>query len=170
MKKIFLIGLLLLGLIGCAANTPIETGVLTTPGITIKAIDGSFTIKSNEVFKTPFVIKEWPGRTHCSDGSSYSRYTLIESYVWDLEHGAKKVKINFDDGQSSLFGVIQFCDRLNDYVKHYTRSNQHTLQIPTKYINQARSGRISVVYQRIGHWSGVGDTVGWKLWLSNKPF
>lgn len=157
-QKLFLIGLLFLGLVGCGGTTSIKTGILITPKITIEAIDRSFTIKSDKVFKTPFQSKS------CIRGVNVDYNDLIKE-------GAKKVKIHFDNGDPSLYGIIQFCKRIDKYKREtIISSDQHVIEIPSEYIRSARKGINSRIYQRIGIGDEGSQSYGWVLLISNRPY
>lgn len=165
-KKIILILILSSALIGCDRTTPIKTGVLKTSGITIKAMDGSYVIKPNKVFKTPHSHKGTFDNA-CWAGSAI-RGDI--KYKEALNNNAKKVTINFDNGSPSLFGIMHFCELwIADGIQYIAPDSGYTIQIPNKYIELARQGKISRVYQTVVK-TGRFNHYGWILWLSNKPF
>lgn len=158
MKKLILIMLGVMFLSGCISFSKIKTGTLKTTGITIKADDGSFTVKPNETFTVPSATDV------C--GNNYVFGYDIES----LKDGAAKVKIHFDDGSPFLFGKMLFCHRATgNSTIAYTTADHHIVQIPTKFIERARQGLNTKVYQKINNTEG-NTGYGWVLWLSNKPF
>lgn len=84
--------------------------------------------------------------------------------------GARKVRVKVPYQSEELYGVLLLSKVFTDCNTAVTRSYQIT--IPESYVEQAKNGKISVLYER---YSGCGmvknkDGKTWVLWLSDIPF
>lgn len=152
--------LMLLG--GCFHQVPV--GEITTPGITIKAEDNSFTLVSGREFTTPFHAKR------C--GQAYTGRDLTEAFPDFIDIGAKRVIVKNPYTKKPLYGVMVFCSLVdnifNDTYGPGTRS--YEVIVPQKNIEQAKGHKISVVYETVPERGGKYEWLSWVLWLSEKDF
>jgi hypothetical protein len=155
---------LLLLLAACASPRPhktiwwpIYTGVVQTPGVTIRAQDGSFVWKSGKVFNTPaFVDNEaW-----------FRKMPTSETYVKSCDQHCKRVRVTVPGRRKALYGIIHLANRSEHSTGPATRSYQ--IQVPDRYVREASGGRVSVVYEYAKN-STTGRQTTWVLWLSDMP-
>jgi len=166
-SKLFLSAIILTSLLfaGCAVqNKVITKAQLATPKITITAVDGSFSIKNGEVFKPSFSSKT-------SDFSLQNKNeNVIDLYDVAIEkYGAKKVKVlvGEEDSSSEFQGILLFSNVFDDGFGPGSRSYQ--IKVPDMYIEAARGGKVSVVYETYPRKAGKTGK-GWVLWISDLPF
>ncbi|MDH5256849.1 MAG: hypothetical protein OEX07_02540 [Gammaproteobacteria bacterium] len=161
--SIVVLGMFLLA--GCAAqNKVITKAQLATLKVTIKAEDSSFTINSGEVFKPPF-------SSRTGDFALQNKnVNIIDLYDVAIEkYGAKKVKVSVErEGISSEFhGILLFSYVFDDGFGPGSRSYQ--IKIPKMYLDAARGGKVSVVYETYPR-KGLKTGKSWVLWISDFPF
>jgi hypothetical protein len=179
-KSLFLVtSLFLLVLVGCATSPPFESyfspytsGALQGKGIRIEAEDGSFVIEEGK-FTPPFqtyqtslsrvlYFKTYPSGT--SAGS------LLDSFGLALKHGAKKVIVYHPDAKQPLYGVLLLNKKLTNFATG-SGARSYLIRIPTSYVNSAKGGRVSVVYEPVSYkGSPKAKNIGWAIWLSDVPF
>lgn len=141
---------------------------LTSSNVTIKAVDGSWTIRPNKAFK-PAKIFNHPQATFSADviKKHLGAYTdpALKGYVMDV-----KIKVG---NKEELYGKIVF----SSVWKSATSSSAKrmwTISVPGSYIKTARSGNVAVLYQpykvkKHSHYNIGGEYVSWILWMSRLP-
>lgn len=152
---------------GCSVTTYnrlITHGKVENPDIIITAEDKSFVIKDE--FTSPF--------------QSSTRYNSLEmpdrdlpkAYRQALYHGAKHVRIKTANSDKELFGVLALDKADDEGVGPSTQS--YKIIVPQAYIDAAKNGKISVVYEyyKLKN-DGLIDVSkikerSWILWLSDK--
>lgn len=152
---------------GCSTTTYINSvpkGKIDNPDIVITARDNSFKLQGE--FSSPF--------------QSSTRYNsllmpdkdLIKAYNLALHHGAKHVRIKVPNKKEELYGVLALDRADKDGMGPGTQS--YKIIVPQPYIDAARDGKISVVYEyyKLRN-DGVIDVSNikersWILWLSDK--
>jgi len=167
MRFLLLFTLILLIFSGCSTTTynkTISQGKIENPEIIITGADGSFTLQGE--FESPF--------------QSSTRYnTLVtrdkelpKAYKNALHHGAKHVRIRVPGLKKELYGVLALDKADQDGIGPGTQS--YKIIIPQPYINAAKNGKISVVYEyyKLKN-DGFMDVSNikersWILWLSDE--
>jgi len=159
-------GVILL-LMGCGAISyvPVSTGILAEENTKIVAVDGSFTIETDNRFSPPFQSE----KAFFENGSQ-----PIVSDVYKLTSGQykgfkwKKVRVQTPHHSEDLYGVISFCKVQKDCQNEpVTRS--YRLSVPEEYVDAALGGRVSCVYEYYSC-NGMPKIATWVLWLSDVPF
>lgn len=151
-------------LISCGVGKDsIETGQIVTPGVEIRAVDGSFTLKSGERWEPPFEsITDWDDQGEMYREGATGKYDFALN---DLR--AKKVMVKTPYLEKELYGVLLLNKAMGDCNSPVTRSYQ--ISIPESYAKMALNGQVSVVYE----YYSCGDNPAiktWILWLSDVPF
>lgn len=164
---------------------PQQTGVkkkveytrIGTSGMWIKPEDGSFArISSNDKdFPTPFHADCTIGQGGLPDSE-----TIVSGYGTALEKGAKKVSVKVPGMNNPMYGVLMLCE-VAESAKG-PASRLHLIEAPQKYVDQAKEGKISVVYSVVDTgetgYEATGNRYeayklvskkgyGWILWLSD---
>lgn len=164
----FLLSTFLIAMItGCSVTTynrVITHGKVENPNIVITAVDKSFTLKGD--FTSPFQSSTLYNSLEMPD-----RY-LPQSYRQALHHGAKHVRIKVPHSDKELFGVLAL-DKADDAgIGPSTQS--YKIIVPQAYIDAAKNGKISVVYEyyKLKN-DGIIDVGNikersWILWLSDQ--
>lgn len=140
MRSLLLTTLFILMITGCSVTTYNQTitqGKIENPDIVISAWDKSFTLQGQ--FTSPF--------------QSSTRYNSLEmpdrdlpkAYRQALHHGAKHVRIKVPNSDKELFGVLALDKADDEGVGPSTQS--YKIIIPQPYIDAAKNGKISVVYE-----------------------
>lgn len=167
MRSLLLTTLFILIVTGCSVTTynrSIAQGKIENPDIVITAEDKSFTMKGQ--FTSPF--------------QSSTRYNSLEmpdrdlpkAYRQALHRGAKLVRIKVANTDKELFGVLALDKADDEGVGPSTQS--YKIIIPQPYIDAAKDGKISVVYEyyKLKN-DGLIDVSkikerSWILWLSDQ--
>ncbi|MDD2653054.1 MAG: hypothetical protein PHX44_08405 [Sulfurimonas sp.] len=167
MKYAFLLLGALLFLSGCATTTytkNISQGVIQESDVVIAAVDGSFRLQGE--FKAPFQSK---AHYH---SLNIGGEKLIKGYQHALGFGAKHVRIKVPSAQKELYGVLTLDDI--DERGFGPGVSSYKIIIPEPYVNAAKDGKISVVYE---YYHIKDDALfdnsnikkySWILWLSDK--
>ena len=159
--------LVLLLLSGCSTTTytrTINTGKIEDQNIVITARDNSFKLQGE--FTSPF--------------QSSTRYNSLEmrdkelpkAYKLALHHGARHVKVKVPSRNKELYGVLALDKADQDGIGPGTQS--YKIIIPQPYIDAAKNGKISVVYEyyrlKNDGFIDVGDIKerSWILWFSDQ--
>lgn len=152
---------------GCSVTTynrTISHGKIESPDVVITAVDKSFTIKNE--FTSPFQSSTRYNSLEMPDSD------LPKAYRQALHHGAKHVRIKVPGNDQELFGVLAL-DRADDEgVGPSTQS--YKIIVPQPYIDAAKNGKISVVYEYYKLKNDGLIDVGkikersWILWLSDQ--
>jgi len=150
---------------GCSTTTytrNISKGVIQDPKIRISAKDKSFELQGE--FQAPFHSATRYNSLQMSDKE------LIKGYKNALHHGARHVIIEIND--KTLYGVLALDKADKDGIGPGTQS--YKIIIPQAYIDAAKNGKISVVYEyyklKNDGIIDVGDIKerSWILWLSDE--
>jgi hypothetical protein len=167
MRSLALFILLLLTITGCSTTTYNKTithGKIEDPEIIITAADNSFRLQGE--FTSPF--------------QSSTRYNSLEmrdtelpkAYKLALHHGARHVRIKAPQIDNELYGVLALDKADQDGIGPGTQS--YKIIIPNPYLDAAKDGKISVVYEyyklRNDGLLDVGNIKerSWILWLSDR--
>ncbi len=152
----------------------VRTGKISGDGIVIAAADGErFILEGGREFRTPF-----HGRCYNFDSYDDPMLQLIadmsktpEDYRNGLRNGGRRVLITVPGLDKQLYGVLLFC-ALPD-TAYGPAAFSYFVQIPQEYIEQAKSGLISVVWEDVD-WRDVDHNrtnshLSWILWISDRP-
>lgn len=167
MRSLLLLSFMLFIFSGCSTTTynrTISQGKIEDRNIIITARDGSFRLQGE--FSSPF--------------QSSTRYNSLEmrdkelpkAYKLALHHGARHVKVKVPGKKEELYGVLALDKADQDGIGPGTQS--YKIIIPQPYIDSAREGKISVVYEyyhlKNDGLIDVGDIKerSWILWFSDK--
>lgn len=171
-KKFNLVILLIaISFYSCGPKIPpqnaIPMGVIETEGVEITAEDGSFKLTSGEVWTPPY--------QNSTAGSNFNtdQISVIESYRWAHERGAKKVRVKTPYLDKELYGLLLLSKVFEGCSGPATRSYQ--ISVPRSYVQDALGGRISAVYEYYGPCGPYAQLPAfegktWVLWLSDIPF
>ena len=167
MKYILTLFATLIFFSGCATTTytkPIAQGKIENPNIVITARDGSFKLQSE--FKSPF-----QSRVHYHS-FNISGQKFIKGHHRALGFDAKHVLVKVPSHDKELYGVLALDNADNRGIGSGTES--YKIIIPEPYIDAARDGKISVVYEYY-HLDNEGITdlsevkkYSWILWISDE--
>jgi len=167
MHLFFLLTFTLLLFSGCSTTTynkEISSGKVQDPQIIITGVNEFFTLQGE--FESPF--------------QSSTRYNSLEmrdkelpkAYKNALHFGAQHVRIKVPGIEEELYGVLALDKADQDGIGPGTQS--YKIIIPKPYIDAAKNGKISVVYEyyklRNDGFMDVGDIKerSWILWLSDE--
>lgn len=167
MRSLLLSTLFIFIVTGCSVTTynrTIKQGKIENPDVVITALDKSFSLQGQ--FTSPF--------------QSSTRYNSLEmpdrdlpkAYRQALHHGAKHVHIKVANNENELFGVLALDKADDDGVGPSTQS--YKIIVPQAYIDAAKNGKISVVYEYYKLKNDGLIDVGkikersWILWLSDQ--
>ncbi len=151
----------------CSTTTytrPITKGSIENSEIIITARDGSFTLQGD--FDTPFQSATRFNSLQMPDKE------LLKAYRNALHHGAQHVYIRFPSHPQRFFGVLSLDKADKDGIGPGTQS--YKIVIPEPYMEAAKNGNISVVYEyyqlKNDGFFDVGDIKerSWILWFSDK--
>lgn len=159
--------LTLILLSGCASTTyvtPIKKGKIDNPHIIITAQDKSFTLQGD--FNTPFQSSTKYNSLEMRD------FELPKAYKLALVRGAKHITINFPNRDKQYYGVLALDLADKDGIGPSVSS--YKIIVPEAYIEAAKDGKISVVYEYY-HLKNDGlldvseiKERSWILWFSDK--
>ncbi len=159
--------LILLCFSGCSTTTynqNIDKGYISNPDIVITAEDGSFSLQGE--FETPFHSATRYNSLQMRD------HELPKAYKNALHFGAQHVRIKVPGVEEELFGVLALDKADQDGIGPGTQS--YKIIIPQAYIDAAKYGKISVVYEyyklKNDGFLDVGDIKerSWILWFSDE--
>ena len=154
MRYLLLSSLFILIVTGCSVTTynrTITQGKIENPDIVITAEDKS---------STRYNSLEMPDRD------------LPKAYRQALYHGAKHVRIKVANNDKELFGVLALDKADDEGVGPSTQS--YKIIVPQPYIDAAKNGKISVVFEYYKLKNDGLIDVGkikersWILWLSDQ--
>ncbi len=150
---------------GCVAHVHlvrVPRAIVSTEGVTITALDGSFTLQPGRASRTPF---------HSSDCVVHP---VSENYAYGESMGARRVRVQYPGMAAPLYGMLAFCPVNEDAANAGPISRSHAIRIPPNYVQETADGRITVVYEPYGWNVRVRDrdheVPAWVLWLSREPF
>lgn len=152
---------------GCSLTTytkPISKGVIDNSEIVITAVDKSFTLQGE--FNAPFQSNLQYNSLKMPDND------LLKSYKDAQYRGAKRVRIKIPGVEKELYGILALEKADQDGIGPGTLS--YKIVIPEPYVNAAKNGKISVVYEyyKLKN-DGLIDISkikerSWILWLSDQ--
>lgn len=167
MRSILLSSLLIFLFSACSTTTYITSvakGKIDNPDIVITARDNSFTLQGE--FTSPFQSSTRYNNLVMPDKD------LMKAYRLALHHGAKHVRIKVPNKSEELYGVLALDRADKNGMGPGTQS--YKIIVPQPYIDAARDGKISVVYEyyKLKN-DGVIDVSkinerSWILWFSDK--
>lgn len=167
MRSLFLSLFFILIVTGCSVTTynrTISHGKVENPDVVITAADKSFTLKGE--FTSPFQSSTRYNSLEMPDRD------LLKGYRQALHHGAKHVRVKVPNSDKELFGVLALDKADDEGVGPSTQS--YKIIIPQPYIDAAKNGKISVVYEyyKLKN-DGLIDVSkikerSWILWLSDQ--
>ncbi len=167
MRSLIISTLFILSITGCSTTTynkSITHGKIEDPRVTITAMDKSFQLHGE--FTSPFQSSTRYNSLQMGDKE------LIKAYKLALHHGAQHVQIEFSDSSEIYYGVLALDKADQDGIGPGTKS--YKIIIPQPYIDAAKDGKISVVYEyyklRNDGFMDVEDIKerSWILWLSDQ--
>ncbi|MDP3301652.1 MAG: hypothetical protein Q8S36_06775 [Sulfuricurvum sp.] len=167
MRSLLLTTFFILMITGCSVTTynkTIKQGKIENPDIVITALDKSFRLQGH--FTAPFQSSTRFNSLEMPDRD------LLKAYRQALHHGAKHVRIKVPNSDKGLFGVLALDKADDEGVGPSTQS--YKIIIPQPYIDAAKNGKISVVYEyyKLKN-DGLIDVSkikerSWILWLSDQ--
>lgn len=135
---------------------PVSEGVVKTEGVTIRSEDGSFSLQSGERFTPPFQFPKYHTGANPPTSENFNECTC------------RKVRVKVPGRDQELYGLLRLSMMFAN--AHGPGSRSYLIEIPQSYINEARNGNISVVYEKVplkgSEWRWQ---TGWTLWLSDLP-
>lgn len=150
-------------LIGCghAVVTP-QFADLQTKNVTIKVVDGDWTMVSGEAFK-PQDVNAVSSYNPLSAHHVKSNLSVYNSRGYKDDARDVVVEVN---GKEKLNGKIIF---FNVYAGGTSASAKRkwTVSVPETYLNIARQGNVAVVYQPYKY--NNAEWASWILWMSSMP-
>lgn len=159
-----IVGLLVTGCSLTTYNRTISKGTIENRDIVISAVDNSFTLQGD--FTAPFQSNLQYNSLKMPDND------LLLSYKDALYRGAKHVRIKVPGTDKVLYGVLALEKADQDGIGPGTQS--YKIVIPEPYINAAKDGKISVVYEyyKLKN-DGLFDISkikerSWVLWISDR--
>lgn len=167
MRSLLLLVLTLLIFSGCSTTTynkTITQGKIEDQNIIITARDKSFILQDQ--FTSPFQSSTRYNSLEMRD------HELPKAYKLALHHGARHVRVKVPNRDEELFGVLALDKADQDGIGPGTQS--YKIIIPQPYIDAAKDGKISVVYEYY-HLKNDGlidvsniKERSWILWFSDK--
>jgi hypothetical protein len=150
-------------LTGCGSGFKMVTkGELRSPGCTIRAQDGSFTLRTGQVFVTPFCCR------NARSTVNWPKDDLPEYYQDFLRLGPKAVLVDVPSRDLPLYGQLLFLSVPNGAIGPASRC--HLIKIPEEYVRLAEEGRASVIFEYVFMPKTNLRYYGWVLWLQDTPF
>lgn len=148
---------------GCLRPPPwkrIQGGTVVTPGVIIRAEDGSFTLRSGQRFKAPFHARD------CVAMADRTNWRIA------LRWGARRVRVTVPGLASPLYGVLSLCE------VHPTRAGpngkSYDLKVPPAALIVTATGQTVVLVKETAYGrrfrEGFLRFDAWQLWLSRYSF
>ena len=166
MRSLLLFIIFIFVITGCSTTTynkTIAKGKIENPDIVITALDNSFKLQGT--FTSPFQSSTRYNSLEMRDAE------LPKAYKLALHHGAQHVRIKVPDLEDELYGILALDKADKDGIGPGTQS--YKIIIPRPYIDAAKDGKISVVYEyyKLKN-DGFIDVENikersWILWLSD---
>jgi len=154
---------------GAAPNPGSDSGTgaeLITPGITLKAMDGSFTIYPNVPFQTPDFSKTDNNNLGSGSGcGQFSYQALVGAYRAAIKCGAVPVLIYASGRVQPVYGLLML-NQLDPTIR--AMGIGYRIDVPRPAIRTAAKGEMTVLYA-----TAASETVSqyaWLLWLSDHQF
>ena len=167
MRLSLLLSLVFILFSGCSTTTynrTIKSGKIEDQNIIITARDNSFKLQGE--FISPFQSSTRYNSLQMRDKE------LPKAYKLALHHGARHVKIKVPSRSKELYGVLALDKADQDGIGPGAQS--YKIIIPQPYIDAAKEGKISVVYEyyrlKNDGLIDVGDIKerSWILWFSDE--
>lgn len=166
--RFLVVPVLLLSLFsGCALTTynkSIKQGKIENPEIVIRAADKSFLLQGE--FSAPFQSSVQYNSLKMGDKD------LLKGYRDAVYRGAKHVRVKVPGVEKELYGILALDKADDEGIGPGTQS--YKIIIPQPYIDAAKNGKISVVYEyyKLKN-DGLMDVSkikerSWILWLSDE--
>lgn len=159
----------------------IPNGEIATPGVTITAQDGSFTLKNGAEFAAPFHANLWArkdqsagsllfGAPKVRQGSeTFAASTLRNDYEEAVKRGAKRIRVAYPGLEQPLYGILAL--NVAPTGAYGPAARYYRIEVPQQYVEAARGGAVSVVYEVMNYrGESSGSGYSWVLWLSDRPF
>lgn len=152
---------------GCSTTTynkAIEQGKIDSPDIIITAADKSFRLQGE--FTSPFQSSTRYNSLEIRDSELPTAYKLA------LHHGARHVRVKVPNNTNEFYGVLALDKADQDGIGPGAQS--YKIIIPQPYIDAAKEGKISAVYEyyklKNDGFIDVGNIKerSWILWISDK--
>ena len=152
---------------GCSKTKytiPISNGVIDDSQVVIRAADNSFKLSAE--FKSPF-----QSSTHYHS-LNIGGTKLINGHRRALQYGAKHVRVKVPSSDKELYGVLVLDNADKDAVG--PGKGSYKVIIPEPYVDAAKDGKISVVYE---YYHIKSDALfdlsdvkkySWILWISDE--
>jgi hypothetical protein len=163
--KGFLVLMILFIFNSCSVSnawTSVPYGKITTDGVEIIAEDGSFALRSGEVWTPPFQVPSGFYALNIKNAD------MINLYATALGLGARKVRVKVPYQSEPLYGVLALLPVHSSSTSPVTRSYQ--ISIPKSYVDAAQNGKVSVLYEYYEVPNSEFMNKTWILWLSDIPF
>lgn len=136
------------------------TAAVTTPGVVIEALDGSFRLSAGQPVPTPFLAYDCPAAP------------TTTNYDLGARLGARPVRVHHPAAPVPIYGLLSFCP-LHPEASALVR-RLYDVRVPDLRVEQTEGGRISVVHEPHGepkrYRDGPVRVPAWVLWLSRSPF
>lgn len=152
---------------GCGSTkytVPIPSGVIEDSKVVIRATDGSFKIDGE--FKSPF---QSSAHYH---SMNIGGTKFIKGHRRALQYGAKHVRVKVPSRDKELYGVLVLDKADKDAIG--PGKGSYKIIIPEPYVDAAKDGKISVVYE---YYHIKSDALfdlsdvkkySWVLWISDQ--
>jgi hypothetical protein len=163
-------GLLCMALAAC--GTVPEPGAnagsaaeLITPGITLKAADGSFTLYPGEPFQTSGFSKTDNNNLGSGSGcGEFSYQAVVSRYREALKCGGIPVRVYASGRSDVIYGVL-LLNQLDPSIQALGIS--YRIEVPRPAIRTAARGEMTVLFATAA--SESVSQYAWLLWLANRP-
>ncbi len=149
--------------VSCVRNPPwkrIRTGRVITPGVTLRAEDGSFVLTAGRPFRAPFWAKD------CVAWAVHDNWRIA------LKWGARRVRVTVPGRATPLYGVLSLCEVHPKKAGPAARS--FDLKVPAGAVALTATGQTVVVVKESDYGrrfrEGFQRFDIWQLWLSRHPF
>jgi hypothetical protein len=137
---------------------------LISPGITLKAADGSFTLYPGEPFQASGFSKT--DNNNLGSGSEcgeFSYQAIVGRYRQALKCGGIPVRV-YASGRSDVIYGILLLNQLDPSIQALGIS--YRIEVPRPAIRTAARGEMTVLYATVA--SESVSQYAWLLWLSNR--
>jgi hypothetical protein len=137
---------------------------LVTPGITLKAADGSFVIYPGVPFDTPDFNKTDNNAKTGTGCSEFSYQAVVSRYREALKCGGIPVRVYAQGRSQALYGVL-LLNQLDPTILALGIS--YRIEVPRPAIRTEANGQDTVLYATAA--SESVSQYAWLLWLANHP-
>lgn len=129
---------------GCASVRPVPWGLIETPKVEIRALDGSFTLRSGQKFAPPFTA-------NCHDVKPERFDPLVAAYDYAQENGARRVIVRVPWRRKPLRGILWLCGVRETAYGPGARS--YRIMIGRNHVEATSAHRVSAIFE-IAEWFG----------------